>query len=215
MTRRPAFDLSLYLVAGQQDLGGRPLREVVDAAVRGGVTLVQLRDKEASEERMVELARELKAVLAPHGVPLIVNDRLEVALAAEADGLHVGQDDLAPAEARRALGPDRILGTSAGDAAEAATVDAALVDYVGVGPVYGTGSKADAGPAIGLAGLTDMRGRLAMPMVAIGGIGADTAGEVMAAGVQGIAVVSAICSVADPEAAARDLRRRIEAARRP
>ena len=215
MTRRPAFDLSLYLIAGQQDLGGRPLREVVDAAVRGGVTLVQLRDKDASEERMIELARELKAVLAPHGVPLVVNDRLEVALAAGADGLHVGQDDLAPAEARRALGPHKILGTSAGNAEEAATVDPALVDYVGVGPVYATGSKPDAGPAIGLEGLSAMRGRLGLPMVAIGGISADSAGEVMAVGVEGIAVVSAVCSAADPEAAARALRNRIEGARRP
>ncbi len=214
MTRRRAFDLSLYLIAGRQALGGRPLNEVVDAAVRGGVTLVQLREKDADEERMIELARELKAVLAPHGVPLIVNDRLEVALAAEADGLHVGQDDLAPAEARRALGPGKILGTSAGNAEEAATVDPALVDYVGVGPVYATGSKHDAGPAIGLAGLADLRGRLALPMVAIGGISADSAGEVMATGVEGIAVVSGICSAADPEAAARTLRRRIEGARR-
>ena len=215
MTRRPAFDLSLYLIAGQRDLGGRPLDAVVDAAVRGGVTLVQLREKDAGEERMIELARGLKAVLAPHGVPLIVNDHLEVALAAEADGLHVGQGDLAPAEARRALGPGKILGTSAGDAAEAATVDPALVDYVGVGPVYATGSKHDAGPAIGLAGLADLRGRLDLPVVAIGGIDADSAGAVMASGVEGIAVVSAICSAADPEAAARTLRRRIEEARRP
>ena len=113
---------------------------------------------------------------------------------------------MAFAEARARLGPGKILGVSAGDAAEAATVDPALVDYVGVGPVYATGTKADAGAAIGLAGLTAMRRRLALPMVAIGGIQADHAAEVMACGVEGIAVVSAICGAADPEAAARLLR---------
>ncbi len=214
MTRRPAFDLSLYLVAGSEALAGRDLVAVVAAAVSGGVTLVQLREKAMASDRMVERARALKAVLAPLGIPLIINDRLEVTLAAAADGLHLGQDDLAPAEARAALGPDKILGVSAGDAEEAAIADPALVDYVGVGPVYPTGSKADAGEAIGLTGLTAMRRLLSLPMVAIGGIQADRAAEVMACGVEGVAVVSAICAAADPEAAARALRRKIDSGRR-
>lgn len=214
MTRRPAFDLSLYLVAGSEALAGRDLVAVVAAAVSGGVTLVQLREKAMASDRMVERARALKAVLAPLGIPLIINDRLEVTLAAAADGLHLGQDDMAPAEARAALGPDKILGVSAGDAEEAAIADPALVDYVGVGPVYPTGSKADAGEAIGLTGLTAMRRLLSLPMVAIGGIQADRAAEVMACGVEGVAVVSAICAAADPEAAARALRRKIDSGRR-
>lgn len=214
MTRQPAFDLSLYLVAGSEALAGRDLVAVVAAAVSGGVTLVQLREKAMASDRMVERARALKAVLAPLGIPLIINDRLEVTLAAAADGLHLGQDDLAPAEARAALGPDKILGVSAGDAEEAAIADPALVDYVGVGPVYPTGSKADAGEAIGLTGLTAMRRLLSLPMVAIGGIQADRAAEVMACGVEGVAVVSAICAAADPEAAARALRRKIDSGRR-
>lgn len=211
MTGRAVFDLSLYLVAGGADVGDRPLVEVVEAAVRGGVTLVQLREKELAEAEMTALARRLKAVLRPFGVPLIVNDRLEVALAAGADGLHVGQDDLAPAAARAALGPDRILGVSAGNRAEAATADPSLVDYVGVGPVYSTASKADAGSAIGPAGLEALRRQLdPLAVVAIGGIGEGAVAEVLSCGVAGLAVVSAICAAADPEAAAQALRRRID-----
>ena len=182
--------------------------------MRGGVSLVQLRDKTASDDELTASARALRAVLAPHGVPLIVNDRLEVALAAQAEGLHVGQDDLSPAAARAALGPGRILGVSAGNPEEAAIVDPDVVDYVGVGPVYGTGTKADAGAAIGLAGLDVMTEQLSLPIVAIGGIGIETAADVMARGVGGIAVVSAICGAADPEAAARGLCQRIAEGRR-
>jgi thiamine-phosphate pyrophosphorylase len=209
----PGLDLSLYLIAGAEAVGGRHLLAAVAAAVRGGVSMVQLRDKTASDAAMIEQARALKALLAPLGVPLIVNDRLEVALAAVADGLHLGQKDVAPGKARAALGPGRILGVSAGDAEEARIADPALVDYVGVGPVYATGSKADAGVAIGLGGLGAMRALLGLPMVAIGGIDETNAAEVMACGVEGLAVVSAICGAADPEAAARALRRRIDAAR--
>ncbi|MDH3596590.1 MAG: thiamine phosphate synthase [Rhodospirillales bacterium] len=212
MSAPPGLDLSLYLIAGPQAVGGRDLMAVVAAAVRGGVSLVQLRDKTASDAAMTEQARALKVLLTPLGVPLIVNDRLEVALAAEADGLHLGQEDVAPARARAALGPGRILGVSAGDAEEAKIADPALVDYVGVGPVYPTGSKADAGAAIGLGGLRALRALLAPPMVAIGGIDEANATEVMACGVEGVAVVSAICGAKDPEAAARALRGRIDAA---
>jgi len=212
--RVPGLDLSLYLVAGDDAVGGRDLVDVVASAVRGGVSLVQLRDKTASDAAMIAQARSLKGLLAPLGVLLIVNDRLEVALAAGAAGLHLGQDDMAPADARRALGPEAILGVSAGDAAEAKIADPAVVDYVGVGPVYPTGSKADAGEAIGLEGLRALAALLAPPVAAIGGIQAANAAEVMACGVQGVAVVSAICGARDPEAAARAFRRRIDAAGR-
>lgn len=210
---RSAFDLTLYLVIGSDAVGDRALTDVVAAAVKGGVTLVQLREKALPVERMIEHARALKTLLAPLAVPLIVNDHLEVALAAEADGLHLGQDDGNPQAAREALGPDRILGLSAGDPQEAAKVDPAIVDYAGIGPAYATGSKADAGEAIGLAGLRRLRACLDLPLVAIGGIDAGKAAEVMTTGVQGVAVVSAICAANDPEAAARKLRDAIEAAR--
>jgi len=210
---RSAFDLTLYLVVGSDAVGGRALTDVVSAAVKGGVTLVQLREKDAPFEQMVEQASALKALLAPLGVPLIVNDHLDVALAAEADGLHLGQDDGDPQAARNAIGPERILGLSAGDPEEAATVDPAIVDYAGIGPAYATGSKADAGEAIGLSGLRRLRACLDLPLVAIGGIDSDKAAAVMTTGVQGVAVVSAICATDDPEAAARKLRDAIEAGR--
>lgn len=209
---RPNFDLSLYLVIGSGSLGSRSLAEVVTAAVHGGVSLVQLRDKTASDTELAAQARSLKALLDPHDVPLIINDRVEIAVACGAAGLHVGQDDLSPAAARDALGPGKVLGVSAGTPEEMAVVDPALVDYVGVGPVYPTGTKADAGAAIGLAGLRDMRRRIALPVVAIGGIDEARASEVMTCGVEGLAVVSAICSAADPEQAARRLRQAVDRA---
>ncbi|MCH8036689.1 MAG: thiamine phosphate synthase, partial [Proteobacteria bacterium] len=141
MAAKPAFDLTLYLVVGGDALGGRPLDEVVAAAVRGGVTLVQLREKTRPDAEIVERARALKDLLAPLGVPLIVNDRVEVARAAGADGVHLGQDDLDTARARAILGPDKLIGVSAGTAAEAARVGRASADYVGIGPVYATPTK--------------------------------------------------------------------------
>ena len=181
--------------------------------MRGGVTLVQLREKSLPDAALIELAREIKIVLQPFGVPLIINDRVEVALAADAAGGHLGVDDLAAAEARARLGPARILGVSAGTPGEAALVDPALADYAGVGSVFATATKPDAGPPIGPEGLAGLKARIPLPIVAIGGIGADQAETVMATGVEGIAVVSAICGAADPEAAARDLRAAIAAGR--
>ena len=212
-TARESFDLSLYLVVGTGDTGGRDVVEVVRAAVAGGVTLVQLRDKDAPLERLVETARALQALLAPAGIPLVINDSLEAVLATPAEGIHLGQEDLDPAVARAALGRWSIIGSSAGDAEEAARVDAGVVDYVGIGPAYATGSKADAGAAIGPEGLRALRRQLDLPLVAIGGITEARAAEVMACGVEGIAVVSAIAGAEDPEAAARGLRRVIDESR--
>ena len=215
MAEKPAFDLSLYLVAGRDDVAGRPLPEVIEAAVRGGVTLVQLREKTLADGALVDLARALKARLAHYGVPLIINDRVEAALAAQADGVHLGQDDLDAGAARARLGPERLIGVSAGTRSEVGRVDRAVADYDGVGSVYATATKPDAGAPIGIAGLRDLRQRLApLPVAAIGGIGPGNAEEVIARGsADGIAVVSAICGAPDPQAAARELRRIIAAAR--
>lgn len=207
--RRP-FDLGLYLVIGRADCAGRPLLETVAAAVAGGVTLVQLREKQAPSAEVAELARALVALLRPRGVPLIVNDDLEAALAADADGLHVGQDDAPAAAGRGRLPPDRILGLSVGSAEEALTADPAVIDYVGLGPVFATPTKGDAGRPLGVSGLAALRrGVAGLPAVAIGGIKRESAAAVMGAGVEGIAVVSAIAGAADPAAAARALRRAI------
>ena len=203
----PSLDLSLYLVVGSDSVGGQDLVDLVAAAVDGGVSLVQLREKVMPNDQMIAFAVALRRRLAPLGVPLIINDRLDVALAADADGLHVGQDDLPPPVARQALGPGRILGLSAGTPEEARTVAGGVVDYAGVGPVYETGTKADAGPAIGIDGLRRVMGLVEVPVVAIGGIQITTAHAVGASGVAGIAVTSAICSAQDPRSAAEYLKR--------
>jgi thiamine-phosphate pyrophosphorylase len=202
MIARRAIDLSLYLVIGPDTTMGRPLSEVVLAAIDGGVTVVQLRQKRGTTRAFVEEARALMALLRPLGVPLIVNDRVDVALAASADGVHVGQDDMCPADVRRLVGPSSIVGLSVTNLAEAHAVDATLVDYVGIGPVFATPTKPDAAPPLGLVGAAELCRALRVPAVAIGGIDCDNVGHVRAVGVQGVAVVSAIGSAAHPGEAA-------------
>ncbi len=210
---KPAFDLSLYLVTDTALCGARGVAETAAAAARGGATLVQLRDPDAKTRHLVELARALKAALEPFGVPLIVNDRIDVALAAGAEGVHIGQKDMTPADARALLGAEAILGLSVGSLEELAASDLAPVDYVGIGPYRGTVTKRDAGEPIGLSGFKTVREKIDLPAVAIGGIKAEHVGELIAGGADGVAVVSAICATADPEAAARDLTVRIKEAR--
>jgi thiamine-phosphate pyrophosphorylase len=212
MTRR--FDPTLYLVTDPELARGRPLSEMVAAAVRGGVTLVQLRDKHADGHALLETARALKTVLDPLDVPLIVNDRADVAHAAGAAGCHVGQSDL-PAEAARAiLGPDAVIGVSIDAVAQARAIDPALVDYLAYGPFAATTTKADAGGPVGADGLATVRRQTTtVPLVAIGGIDARNVAEAVRAGADGIAVVSAIMGAADPEAAGHELRAAIEAAK--
>jgi thiamine-phosphate pyrophosphorylase len=212
MTRR-RFDPSLYLVTDPAQGGGRPLAEVVAAAVQGGVTLVQLRDKAAGGRALLEQARALQALLTPRGVPLIVNDRVDVAVAAGAAGCHVGQSDLPAAAARALLGPDAILGVSLDAVDQVAAVDPDAVDYVAHGPFAVTATKADAGGPVGAEGLAAVRRRTPLPLVAIGGIDATNAGLAIGAGADGVAIVSAIMAAADPAAAARELLAAITAAR--
>ncbi len=206
------FDLSVYFVVGEADVGDRDLLSIVSAAVRGGATLIQLREKDGRQEQVVALARALKAAL-PSDVPLILNDNAEAVLASGADGVHLGQDDGSPSEARALLGPKAIIGLSVGNLAEAAVSDVSEVDYLGVGPVFATGTKADAGAAIGPEGVLPVRQALDRPAVAIGGIALDSAESVVAAGADGVAVVSAIAKAADPEAAAHALKQAVLAGR--
>jgi len=211
MTRRP-FDPTLYLVTDPEQVGAaRALTDVVRQAVAGGVTLVQLRDKQADGRELLEQARALKAVLDPLGVPLLVNDRVDVAVAAGV-GAHVGQTDLPAAEARRQLGPDVLLGTSIDEVEQARDADPAVVDYVAFGPFAATATKADAGAAVGAEKLTAVRALTPLPLVAIGGIDAKNAGSAIAAGADGVAVVSAIMAAEDPQGAARALRATIDGA---
>lgn len=204
MRRLP--DLRLMLVTDAAMTARRGLIPTVREAVEGGVTIVQLRDKHASDEDLTALALALRAELAPRGVPLIVNDRPLVAKAAGADGLHIGQEDGSPRAARDLVGPGVILGLSVTRASEVATVDPAVVDYVGLGPVFASATKADAAPPLGFAGVRRAGALLPVPFVAIGGIDAGNARSVMAAGAAGLAVVSAICAAPNPRAAASALR---------
>ena len=205
-----AIDLSLYLVL-DPDLCGGPDGMVRTArlAAANGVTAVQLRAPQWKKRQWLATARELKAVLAPFGVPLIINDQVDVALAVDADGVHVGQADLPVAETRRLIGPDRILGLSISDVAELAAVPEG-VDYLGIGPVYPTGTKLDAAAASGVPLFAELVAATSLPVVAIGGISADNCAPLFAAGARGIAVVSAICGQDDPTGATAKLRERID-----
>jgi len=201
------FDLGVYLVTDRACCGARSVDEVVSAAIDGGVTLVQLRDKNIDARPMLALGRRLLDLLRPAGIGLIVNDRIDVALALDAEGVHIGQQDIPYPEARRQLGPTKIIGVSVGSEAEARQAAGWDVDYVGVGPVYPTATKLDAGMALG----ADETARLARisghRAVAIGGIDATNAAALYAAGLEGVAVVSAICAASDPGAATRELAR--------
>lgn len=197
------LDLSLYLVTDPQLCARYGLVETVVAAVRGGVTVVQLRDKQASDSELIDQARRLKAALAGSGVPLIVNDRLAVAVESGADGLHVGQDDGDVAAARAALGESAILGLSVQNHAQLARLDPEALDYLGLGPVFATSTKRNHATPLGFEGLASLVAASPLPTVAIGGLKAEHADRVRAAGAQGPAVVSAICDQRDPEAAAR------------
>ena len=204
-------DLSTYLVADPAACGDRGLPGVVDtavAAVRGGVTVVQLRDKHASASTLYRSATALVQALRRTGVPVLVNDRLDVALAARADGVHLGQDDLPVEDARRIAGPGFLVGLSVSTADEltaANALPAGTVDYLGVGPVFATPTKTDAQGATGVDGLAELRRRTELPCAAIGGIHPGNVAAVRRSGVDGVAVVSAICSAPDPAAAAAGL----------
>ena len=207
------IDYSLYLVTDRSLSRGRATVEIVRAAVAGGVTCVQLREKEASAREFAAAARELVALLRPLGVPLIVNDRIDIALAAGADGVHVGQQDLSVADARRLGPPGWIVGVSAESLDDAVRAERDGADYVGVSPVYATPTKTDHAAPLGLDGLRAIRAATKLPLVAIGGLHAGNAREVIRAGADGLAVVSAIVAADDPRAAAAELRRAIAAAR--
>ena len=207
------FDLSLYLVLDPVLCAGIGMVETARAAVAGGATIVQLRDKHASTASMIETGLALKQALAGTGARLIVNDDVEAAIAIAADGLHIGQDDMDALTARRLVGPDMILGLSVETQALAAAIDPALVDYAGIGPVFATPTKPDHKQPIGFAGLSRMIDLCPVPSVAIGGLKAMHAADALLAGADGIAVVSAICGTPDPQAAAAGIAKAIREAR--
>jgi thiamine-phosphate pyrophosphorylase len=208
-----AADVGLCLVTDSR-LSRRPVEEVVRAAVQGGVTLVQLREKDFSTRDFIALARRVREILTPFGIPLIINDRVDVALAAGADGVHIGQNDMPYGDARRLMGNNAIIGLSVETLAQAEDAEHVDADYLGVSPVFPTPTKTDTGAAWGIEGLKTLRMRSRHRLAAIGGINDANAAAVMAAGADGIAVVSAICAAADPGEAARQLRAIVEKCRR-
>lgn len=203
---------SLCVVTDRGLAGGRPLAEVVRAAIAGGATLIQLREKEAGTREMLEVGESLLEVTRAAGVPLIVNDRVDVALALDADGVHVGRDDMPAHIARRLIGADRLLGVTVGSAREVLAAEAAGADYLGTDAVFPTPTKPDAGPPLGLEGLREICRVARVPVLGIGGVNAGNAAELIRVGAAGVAVVSAVMAAADVEAAARDLRAVVEAA---
>lgn len=210
-----AFELTTYLISDRVLCGERGVTEVVRSAIEGGVSLVQLRDPEAKTGELVDQARTLLALLRPAGVPLIINDRADVALAVGADGVHVGQRDMAVGDVRALVGSELIVGLSISSLAELERSAALLeaVDYLGVGPIFATQTKADAAPPIGAAGLADVVARTRLPVVAIGGITRANAAQTIRAGAQGVAVVSEICCAPDPAQATRELAHAVRQAR--
>jgi thiamine-phosphate pyrophosphorylase len=212
-----AVDVRLYALVDPDRDGGRDLAELARLVTQGGATLVQLRDKHGDTRAMVERARAVKAALAPFGVPLLINDRVDVALAAGADGAHVGQDDLAVEDARRLLGPKAIIGLSIKTVAQAEAAPIDLLDYVGIGGVFATTSKDNTSAPIGPTGLARIvevfrRRAPKFPLCAIAGIDATNAGGAIAAGADGVAVISALSLASDPQATARELRAVVDAA---
>ncbi len=209
---RRAVDLRLYYITDTPLSSGRGVVETAMAAVRGGATLVQLRDPLAKAGELERLGHALKAALDTVGVPLIVNDRPDVAFAIGAAGVHVGQDDLPVEAVRRLLGPDAIIGLSITDISEMRRVPWGLIDHIGVGPVVSKGVKPDAAEPMGLKGLSACAMASRKPVVAIGGISIANATDCIAAGADGVAVVAAIAGAVDPEGAARGLRSTVDLA---
>lgn len=202
--------LKLYLVTDRELSLGRSLEEVVSEAVAGGVTMVQLREKDAATGEFIELAGRLMKSLKPLGIPLIINDRVDIAMAVDADGVHIGQSDMPYEMARRLLGPDKIIGLSVENMDDLIKANSLDVDYVGISPVYGTPTKTDTAEPFGLEGLRKAVNMSKHPTVAIGGMNIGTIADVMAAGTDGVAVVSAICYAENIREAAAQLKAIIE-----
>ena len=207
------IDYSLYLVTDRGLAGGRSNFEVVKAAVEGGATVVQLREKDCSTREFVQHALAIKDFLRTRRIPLIINDRLDVAQAVRADGVHLGQTDMPLEMAKEILGDSMIIGISAESLEDAIAAERGGADYLGVSPIYATPTKTDTAPPLGLAGLREIRKGVKLPLVGIGGLNRQNCAEVIRSGADGVAVVSAIVAADDPEVAARVLKKIITEAR--
>jgi thiamine-phosphate pyrophosphorylase len=212
LRRELAWRLRLQVLTDWGWAWGRDMAHLASAALEGGATAIQLRDKVASTRVLIEEGQRLRALTCQRGALFIVNDRLDVALAVEADGLHVGQADMPISLARRLLGPAYLLGVSVATLAEAEQAISEGADYLSVSPVFSTQSKVDAGEGVGLSVLSEVIGLSPLPVIAIGGIGEENVASIIRAGACGVAVISAVMGTEDVTAAARRLRMAIEAA---
>jgi len=212
MANRKNPDPSLYLVTDRDLSLGRSLEWVVEKAVNGGTTIVQLREKNLDTRPFIEEGIRIKKLLDPYGVPLLINDRVDVALAIGADGVHLGQSDMPYAMARQILGKEAIIGLSVETFQQAEEAKDLDVDYIAISPVYTTPTKEELTRELGLDGVRKITGICPQPAVGIGSIKTHNAGDVIRAGAQGVAVVSGICSASDPEQAARDLKQAVDQA---
>ena len=207
------IDYSLYLVTDRGLARGRTTLEIVSAAVDGGASVVQLREKDCSTRDFIEQALAIKEFLKDRAVPLIINDRVDVAQAVKADGVHLGQTDMPLETAKRILGDSMIIGISAESLQDAIDAEKGGADYLGVSPIYATPTKTDTAAPLGLKGLGEIRKAVKLPLVGIGGLTRENSGDVIRNGADGVAVVSAIVAADDPEAAAKAWRHVIEVAR--
>ena len=199
-------DYTLYLVTDRRQMSSNTVEESVELAIEGGASVVQLREKDCTSREFYELALRVKKITAPRNVPLIINDRIDICLAADADGVHLGQKDLPCGEARKILGGDKIIGVSAALPEEARQAQADGADYLGVGAVFATGTKSDTRPVTPEI-IREIRAAVTIPFVVIGGVNAENIGKLYGLGINGAAVVSAIVAQSDVTAAARTMRK--------
>ncbi len=199
------IDYKLYLITDRSFLNGRDLKNCIEDALKGGATLVQIREKDTSTRDFFQVAKEIKEVTSKYNVPLIINDRIDIALAIDAEGVHLGQSDMPIAIARGILGKDKIIGISANNLDEALEAQKNGADYLGLGPVFYTGTKKDIKEPIGLTGLKELTKNINIPSVAIGGINKENAKSILDSGVNGISLISAILGSENIEKATVEL----------
>lgn len=210
---KPVIDYSLYLCTDRSLMSCKTIEESVEQAIAGGVTVVQLREKNCSSREFYELAKRVQQITKPNNIPLIINDRVDIALAVQAEGIHIGQSDLPAKTVRNIVGSDMIIGVSASNYAEGAQAVADGADYLGVGAMFATGTKTDA-VLTPFEDLKQLRQEFPIPIVVIGGINATTIPQFSGLGIDGYAVVSAIVAQPNIKKAAEELRRLIASSKR-
>ncbi|HDP36820.1 MAG TPA: thiamine phosphate synthase [Candidatus Atribacteria bacterium] len=204
------MNYDLYIITDQRISHGKSHLEVAEAALAGGATVIQFRDKEMEDSEAIEVCQKIHQLTKKKGVPFIVNDRVEIVKAVDADGVHLGQEDMSFSSARKILGKEKIIGISVETVEQALKAVEGGADYLGIGSIYPTATKPDAGKALGIARLKEIRESVNIPIVAIGGINENNLEEVLRAGADGVAVISAVVSAPDITEACRKLKNKIE-----